>query len=82
MSLEIKLIKNYSYLRSIEEQILTNKQSVSAKANSNEITLMVDLDSKDSYMRFLNQFKYLKIMKIKYHFLLVTLVSFFNRLLS
>lgn len=36
---------------------------------------MVDLDSRESYVKFLNQIKNLGMIKEKYHYLLVTLVS-------
>jgi hypothetical protein len=51
------------------------KNKNSNKKLFNEITMMVDLDSRDSYIKFLNQIKNLGMIKEKYHYLLVTLVS-------
>lgn len=52
-----------------------NRQSATKKSTFNEITMMVDLDSRESYVKFLNQIKNLGMIKEKYHYLLVTLVS-------
>ena len=55
-------------LRAIEA---SNENSVN---NREKITMMVDLDSKESYMAFLNQIKDLGMTKVKYYYVLATLV--------
>jgi hypothetical protein len=37
--------------------------------------MMIDLDSKENYVKFLEYVKQLGMIKIRYHYLLVTLVS-------
>lgn len=64
--------KNY---RASEENFAKSDKKNSAKITGPQITMMVDLDSKESYMKFLNQAKQIEMGKVKYHYLLVTLVS-------
>ncbi|CAF0748574.1 unnamed protein product [Brachionus calyciflorus] len=64
-------------LKSIEDQILSSQQritpSLTLKQNTFDVTVMVDLDSKDDYLNFLNQVKFMGNNKVKYHFLLVNM---------
>ena len=50
----------------------SNNPSGSSGKN-NEITMMVDLDSNDSYKKFLGYTKSLGMIKIRFHYMLVTL---------
>jgi hypothetical protein len=43
--------------------------------NREKIVMIVDLDSKESYTAFLNQIKDLGMTKVKYYYVLATLVG-------
>lgn len=42
---------------------------------TNEMTMMIDMDKKEDYIKFLSQVKNLGIIKMKFHYILITLVS-------
>ena len=55
--------------RSIDEYLIA-----SIGVGITDITLMIDLDSKASYLTFLTQIRALGMIKVRYHYLFVTFV--------
>jgi hypothetical protein len=68
-------IKKVKFNRSIESQSdgYNKTDSNPGGTQIKEITMMVDLDSKENYLTFLEHVKELGMIKIRYHYMLVTL---------
>ncbi len=49
-----------------------------SKKSQNQLTFMVDLETRENYIEFLRVIKILGMNKDKYHYLLVTLVNFLS----
>lgn len=56
---------------------MQNKSNSGLLSNNQmfEITMMIDLDTKEDYLKFLENIKKLDMIKTTYHYLLVTMVS-------
>lgn len=68
-----------NFIRDLEEKFSIQELSLassifSRSSYSNEITIMIDLKNKEDCITLLNRIKYLGIIKLKLHFILITLV--------
>lgn len=72
----IRKIKNINNCRNMLRAIeSSNDMNNVNDLENNKIIMIVDLDSKKSYLSFLNQIKDLGMTKTRYHYILATLVS-------
>jgi len=71
----IDLTDGIDFLRILEDEFVIEKndQPIPPTQKMNEITVMIDFEDKDNYVKFLSQIKRLGIKKIHFHYVLVTL---------
>lgn len=70
-------------LRTLEQDFRFEKSVPSSSGfgnKNNEMTVMVDFANKDDYVKFLGKIKSLGIKKIRFHYILVSLVIYFKSL--
>lgn len=65
-------------VRSLEEKFFIQDAPLSSSifsrsVVSNEMTLMIDLDRKEDFIRFLSQVRNLGIIKLKFHYIFISL---------
>jgi len=73
-------------IRNLEDKYVVQEASISSAifsrtAVSNEVSIMIDMEKKDNFIKFLSQVKNLGIIKLKFNYILISLVCFLNYLL-
>jgi len=71
----VDMTDGVDFLRMLEDEfvIVKNEPSMPRSQKGNEITVMIDFEDKENYVKFLSQIKRLGIKKIHFHYVLVTL---------